>query len=153
MESQGRTTRRMTARVVEALPRRVRGRLTGEPIQAARIRWWKSSVMLIGRARPVKTHARLESELPVHNPVADARQSARWLEAIRGHQTQVAQRQIRLRRRQRRAATERNNQMSSDSQQRGGASLPASDGYACFVDSEIGMTMGDTTVKQLPDGT
>lgn len=23
----------------------------------------------------------------------------------------------------------------------------------CFVDSEIGMTMGDTTVKQLPDGT
>lgn len=25
--------------------------------------------------------------------------------------------------------------------------------YACFVDSEIGMTMGDTTVKQLPDGT
>lgn len=26
-------------------------------------------------------------------------------------------------------------------------------GYACFVDSEIGMTMGDTTCKQLPDGT
>ena len=23
----------------------------------------------------------------------------------------------------------------------------------CFVDSEIGMTMGETTVKQLPDGT
>lgn len=29
----------------------------------------------------------------------------------------------------------------------------ASDGYACFVDSEIGLTMGDTIVKQLPDGT
>lgn len=43
--------------------------------------------------------------------------------------------------------------MNSDSQQHGGASLPASLGYACFVDSEIGMTMGDTTVKQLPDGT
>lgn len=23
----------------------------------------------------------------------------------------------------------------------------------CFTDSEIGMTMGDTTVRQLPDGT
>lgn len=43
--------------------------------------------------------------------------------------------------------------MNSDSQQHGGASLPASDGYARFVDSEIGMTMGDTTVRQLPDGT
>lgn len=26
-------------------------------------------------------------------------------------------------------------------------------GFTYFVDSEIGMTMGDTTVKQLPDGT
>ena len=34
-----------------------------------------------------------------------------------------------------------------------GAGLAAASGYACFVDSEIGMTMGDTTVKQLQDGT
>lgn len=33
------------------------------------------------------------------------------------------------------------------------AGFAAPTGYACFVDSEIGMTMGDTTVKQLPDGT
>jgi len=25
--------------------------------------------------------------------------------------------------------------------------------FSAFVDSEIGMTMGDTTVRQLPDGT
>ena len=33
------------------------------------------------------------------------------------------------------------------------AGFAAPTGYASFVDSEIGMTMGDTTVKQLPDGT
>ncbi len=33
------------------------------------------------------------------------------------------------------------------------SSFSAPSGYACFVDKEIGMTMGDTTVKQLPDGT
>lgn len=31
--------------------------------------------------------------------------------------------------------------------------LPIGEPIRCFVDSEIGMTMGDTTVKQLPDGT
>ena len=42
-----------------------------------------SSVMMAVGQDPMKTHARLESEMPVHNPVADARQSARLLlEAI-----------------------------------------------------------------------
>lgn len=31
--------------------------------------------------------------------------------------------------------------------------MPNEQQITCFVDSEIGMTMGDTTVKQLPDGT
>lgn len=30
---------------------------------------------------------------------------------------------------------------------------PTSEPIQCFIDSEIGMTMGDTTVRQLPDGT
>lgn len=42
-----------------------------------------SSVMMAVGQDPMKTHARRESEMPVHNPVADARQSARLLlEAI-----------------------------------------------------------------------
>jgi len=40
----------------------------------------------------------------------------------------------------------------NESETRGGSCAPAPC-YACFVDSEIGMTMGDTRVRQLPDGT
>lgn len=32
-------------------------------------------------------------------------------------------------------------------------SIEHTPGWSAFVDSEIGMTMGETTVKQLPDGT
>jgi len=34
-----------------------------------------------------------------------------------------------------------------------GMEMKSPEPIQCFVDSEIGMTMGDTTVKQLPDGT
>ncbi len=40
-----------------------------------------------------------------------------------------------------------------DSKQPANPPLPPATGYVCFVDSEIGMTMGDTHVRQLPDGT
>jgi hypothetical protein len=43
--------------------------------------------------------------------------------------------------------------MSETSNGQAGRGFGAAHGYAYFVDSEIGMTMGDTTVKQLPDGT
>ena len=43
--------------------------------------------------------------------------------------------------------------MSSDSQQHGGASLPHRMVMPVSWTLEIGMTMGDTLQKQLPDGT
>lgn len=47
-----------------------------------------------------------------------------------------------------------NNEKSSTHQTgKAEAGFGAAHGYAYFADYEIGMTMGDTTVKQLPDGT
>ena len=40
-----------------------------------------SSVLLAGGVDPLETHPRLANELPVHHPLADARQSARLLVA------------------------------------------------------------------------
>lgn len=67
---------RFLAACVDALPdeRRFAG-----PYPLMEISTW----MMAAGQDPMKTHARLESELPQHNPLADARQSARLLmEAI-----------------------------------------------------------------------
>jgi len=67
---------RFLAACVDALPdeRRFAG-----PYPLVEISTW----MMAAGQDPMKTHVRLESELPQHNPLADARQSARLLmEAI-----------------------------------------------------------------------
>lgn len=67
---------RFLAACVDALPDE--RRFTG-PYPLVEISTW----MMAAGQDPMKTHTRLESELPQHNPLADARQSARLLmEAI-----------------------------------------------------------------------